>query len=121
MTQVRAADGVALAALVGLAPEERDRLVEVGLFEPGLYRDRRRLEDFRRVRPDHVDADDLLRRIVDHQLVKRPLVAAGKDVLHRPEIAGVGFHLAQLVARLPLRHPDAGDRGCEKTAWGTQS
>ncbi len=65
-----------------------------------------------------MDADDLLRRIVDHQLVERALIAAGKDILHRPEITGVGLYLPQLVARFPLGHPDTRNRRMRKDRVG---
>ena len=69
-----------------------------------LNRNRRRLEDLRRIRPDHVDADDAVGRSVHDQLVERPLVAASKHILHRAEVGRVGLDLAQLVARLALGH-----------------
>ncbi len=60
---------------------KRDHLVELRLLELGLHRDGGRLKNFRRVRANHVDADDLVRLAVDDELVERSLITAGEDVL----------------------------------------
>ena len=44
---------------------ERYRRVEVGLLETGLHRHGGRLEDLGRVGPDHVDADNAVRRAAE--------------------------------------------------------
>src|SRR4028118_2121715 len=49
---------------------------------------RRRRAGRRRLGAGHVQADDLLRLAVHHQLVQRALVAVGEHILHRPEIGG---------------------------------
>ena len=88
-----------------------DRRVEVGLGQPRLHGDGGGLQNFGRVGADHMKADDLIGRRIDDHLVQRPFVAAGEDIFHRPEIAGVDAHCAQLVACLCLGHPDRADRG----------
>src|SRR6266540_2472912 len=72
--------------LFGHGRVKSNRGVEIRFLELGLDRDRRRLEDFGRVWADHVDTDDLVGRAVDDQFVERAFIAAGKHVLHRPEI-----------------------------------
>src|SRR5437870_11138372 len=89
---------------------ERDRSVEISLLELGLHCDCGRLEDFRSIRADHVDADDLVGRDIEHHFIERALVTDGEHVLHWPEVRSEGPDAAELVARLPFGHSDAGKR-----------
>src|SRR3546814_11451352 len=73
-------------------------IVELGLGEPRLHRDRGGLQDFRRVGADHVDADHHVGLRMDDQLVKRALVAVGEHILHRPEGGGVDIYPTALAS-----------------------
>src|SRR3546814_8382815 len=60
-------------------------IVELGLGEPRLHRDRGGLQDFRRVGADHVDADHHVGLRMDDQLVERALVAVRSEA-HTSEL-----------------------------------
>ena len=89
---------------------QRHRVVELRLGQPGLDADRHRLQNLRRIRPDHVRTDHLVARFVDDEFIQRTLVASGEHVAHRPEIRGEDLDRAIMVARRRLAQPDAAER-----------
>ena len=99
---------------------KREGVVEIGFLELGLDRDRGRLEDFRRVGTDHVDADDLVGRGVEHQFVERALVpAASTFFIGRKSDVNV-LTLPSLFRAWPSVIPTPASGGWLNTALGMQ-
>ena len=86
-----------------------DRAIEVRLRGAHHHGDRDALDDLRRVLAEHVRADHLLRRLVDHQLHQRLPGPAGQGVAHRRELASGRCPPAHARSLL-LGQPDRGDR-----------
>src|SRR3546814_10178987 len=97
-------------------------IVELGLGEPRLHRDRGGLQDFRRVGADHVAADHHVGLRMDDQLVERAPVAVGEHILHRPEVGGVdSSEETTLALQSLMSHPYAVFRSNKKTTASNPS
>lgn len=87
-----------------------DGAVEIGLGGARDQGDGEALRDFRRVLPDHVEAQNLIRFAVDDELDQRAFVALRQRVLHAQEIIAVDVDFSgEFFLRPFLRESDLPD------------
>ena len=86
---------------------DRHRGVEVILRGAHLHRDREALDDLRRVRAEHVGAENAAARTVDDQLDQGALLVVRQRQLERPEAAPVDVDVAVLGPGLLLGQADS--------------
>src|SRR3954469_16134937 len=77
-----------------------DGAIKLTLGSAAIHRDGETLDDFRRIRPEHVSTHDTVALVVHHKLHHGSFVPAAERILHGPKNALVDIRLAADLARL---------------------